>query len=215
MAAYFDVLYSQHERYWWRDKERYSPVPDAYPWSLLTQQTLRLIERQPPGRALDLGAGEGSDSIRLALIGYQVDAVEISEVGAGKIRRFAQNAGAQVSVTVADIGEFSSPGPYDIVICNGVLHYVEDKQAVVIRMQQATAAGGLNVISMWSTYTPVPDCHDKVPVSCDDEDGLVTKLYQSWRKELIYFERDKPETSHDDLPAHRHSHIKLIARKPG
>jgi hypothetical protein len=36
---------------------------------------------------------------------------------------------------------------FDIVICNGVPHYFAD------------------------TYTPVPDCHNNVPVSCDNEQG--------------------------------------------
>ena len=214
VAAYFDMLYTEHERYWWRGKERYSGRPEDYPCSLLTQQTLRLIEARPAGRALDLGAGEGADSIRLALLGYTVDAVEVSPVAAAKITRFAEQVGAQVGVTVADITQFVPAGRYDTVICNGVLQYVEDKEAVVTAMQAATAPGGLNVISLWSRYSPVPACHCRVPVMCDDEDGLVTKLYESWRKELLYFERDKVETAHDDMPPHSHSHIKTIASKP-
>jgi tellurite methyltransferase len=213
-AEYFDQVYSQTARYWWRDKDRYATQHDAYPYSLLTQQTLRLVSGQPAGRALDLGAGEGSDSIRLALLGFQVDAIEISTVAAGKISRFATDAGVQVGVTVADIREFVPTGQYDVVICNGVLHYLDEKEQVVTRMQEATRPGGIDVVSLWSTYTAVPACHDSAPVSCDDEDGIVTKLYQRWRKELLYFERDKMETAHSDLPSHRHSHIKLIARKP-
>jgi hypothetical protein len=82
-------------------------------------------------------------------------------------------------------------------------------------MQQATKNGGLNVISLWSTYTQVPDYHNCVPVFCDAEDGEITEFYQNWAKELYYFERDKPEKSHGEMPRHSHSHIKLIARKPG
>ena len=213
-ADHFDRLYGQCERYWWRDKDRYATDPDAYPYSLLTQQTLRLLRGLPPGRALDLGAGEGADAIRLALLGYQVDALEVSKVGAEKVSRFAEDAGVQVGVTATDIREYIPPGPYSVVICNGVLHYLDEKEQVVSGMQAATQPGGINVISLWSSYTPVPDCHDSITVFCDAEDGIITKLYQGWHKELIYFERDKAETAHSDLPSHRHSHIKLIARKP-
>ena len=60
----------------------------------------------------------------------------------------------------------------------------------------------------------MPDCHSKVPVFCDDEQGSVLVLYQRWTRELVYFERNKREDSHPDMPDHVHSHIKLIASKP-
>jgi hypothetical protein len=81
-------------------------------------------------------------------------------------------------------------------------------------MQAATAPGGLNVVSLWSTYTAVPECHNSVPVYCDDEDGVVTRAYQGWDMKFLYFERGKPESSHSGMPDHAHSHIKLIAQKP-
>lgn len=212
---YFDRVYQEHERFWWRGENRYALDPNAHPRSLLTQQTLRLLGgRQGGGRALDIGAGEGSDSIRLALLGYEVDAVEVSRVGARKIQRFAEEAGVKVRVIAADVQDLKPDGPYDVVICNGVLHYIRDKRSVITLMQQATRHYGINVVSLWSTYTPVPDCHEIVPVYCDDEDGVVTGCYEEWSKEFIYFDRDKAEVSHSDLPPHRHSHVKLIARKP-
>jgi SAM-dependent methyltransferase len=213
IADFFDEQYRSDDRYWWRGKDRYAPDADSYPFSLLTQMTLRLIG-PPPGRVLDLGAGEGADSIRLALLGYTVGAVEISKVGAEKILMFAEEAGVTVSVEVADIVTYEPDGEFDLILCNGVLHYVDDKKPVVERMQTATRPGGINVISLWSTYTQVPDCHKVVPVYCDDEDGLVAKMYDQWTKELFYFERNRPETSHSGMPSHSHSHIKMIARRP-
>lgn len=215
VEEYFDNLYRSSDRYWWQGEDRLAVDPDLYPRSLLTQQTLRLLRGMPPGRALDLGAGEGSDSIRLAMLRYSVDAVEISRVAAAKISRFAAEADVSslVRVAVADVETYVPVGQYDVVICNGVLHYIEDKTRVISEMQKATRKGGLNVISLWSTYTGVPECHNSVPVFCDDENGIVVKLYNSWHKELLYFERDKAEGAHSDLPPHRHSHIKIIARR--
>jgi SAM-dependent methyltransferase len=214
ISEYFDSVYAGPGRFWWRDEGRYETEPDAYPSSLLTQQTLRLLGGRARGRALDVGAGEGSDAIRLALLGYAVDAVEVSKVGAEKIERFAAEAGAKLRIIASDAQDFVPDESYDVIVCNGVLHYVEDKQRVIKLMQDATRPDGINVISLWSDYTPVPECHEFVPVYADKENGVVTSCYRKWRTEFIYFERDKSETSHSDLPEHRHSHIKLIASKP-
>jgi SAM-dependent methyltransferase len=214
LSDYFDQMYSTHDRYWWREAGRHSLEPEDYPSSLLAQQTLRVLASRPQGRALDIGAGEGADAIRLALLGYAVDAVELSAVAATKIQRFAQQAGVKVNVTVADAQQYDPEDLYDVVVCNGVLHYIEDKDKVIARIQEATCPGGINVISLWSDHTPVPGCHEFVPVYCDAEDGVVTNRYKKWPKEFIYYERDKPEAAHSDLPPHRHSHIKFIARKP-
>ena len=214
LSDYFDHMYSTHDRYWWREPGRHSLEPEDYPSSLLAQQTLRVLAAPQQGRALDIGAGEGADAIRLALRGYAVDAVELSAVAAAKIEHFAEQAGVKVNVTVADAQHYIPDGLYDVVVCNGVLHYIKDKDLVISRMQEATCDGGINVISLWSSYTPVPECHEFVPVYSDPEDGVVTSRYEAWPKEFIYFERDKPEAAHSDLPPHRHSHIKFIARKP-
>jgi SAM-dependent methyltransferase len=215
VSDHFDACYSAIERYWWRRENPYSTDPGHYPDSLLTQMTLRLIDGQSPGRALDLGAGEGADSIRLARCGYDVTAVEISSVGAEKIRGFADAARVVVKVENADISDYVPDGEFDLIICNGVLHYIEDKRPVLERMQIATRPGGRNVISLWSNFTPVPECHKAVPAFCDDEAGIVVGQYSNgrWRRELLYFERDKPDTAHPEKQEHSHSHIKLIARK--
>jgi len=215
VSDYFDVCYRAPGRYWWRCEDPYSTDPDHYPYSLLTQMTLRLIKDQPPGRALDLGAGEGADSIRLARCGYDVTAVEISGVGAEKIGRFADAAAVVVKVENADISDYVPDGEFDLIICNGVLHYIEDKRLVLERIQSATRPGGLNVVSLWSNFTPIPDCHKSVPAFCDAEAGIVTERYadERWRREFLYFERNKPDTAHQEKQEHSHSHIKLIARK--
>ena len=49
-----------------------------------------------PGRALDVGCGEGADAIWLAQHGWTVTAIDISEVAVGRARAAADRAGATV-----------------------------------------------------------------------------------------------------------------------
>jgi tellurite methyltransferase len=215
----FNELYSGEDRYWWREEGRYDTSADAYPDSLLTQLTLRHIRDhrvRRGARALDLGAGEGADAIRLALLGYRVTAVDFSEKGYQKILRFAREQNVTLEATLADVTAYEPAGEFDIILCNGLLQYIDEdsKISLIKRMQRATRPGGINVISVWSTFSEVPDSHSHVPIFGEPEDGPVSRMYSTWQLELRYFERHKRETSHPTEQDHVHSHIKLIARKP-
>jgi len=53
---------------------------------------LRLV---PRGKALDIAAGEGRNAVFLAMHGFDVDAVDISERGLQKARKLAKEAGVR------------------------------------------------------------------------------------------------------------------------
>ncbi|TPG17169.1 class I SAM-dependent methyltransferase [Pedococcus bigeumensis] len=208
---FFDRAYRQHPRYWWRNEGRYSISPDDHPTSLLTQHALRWATDREPGRVLDVGAGEGADAIRMALLGWEVVAVELSQQAVEKIDKLAREAGAEVTVTKGDLNTLQVRGQFDLVICNGVLHYVEDKRAACRTLQSMTAPGGANLVSLWSSHTPVPECHQIIPTFPDAEEGDVRDSYRTWRKSLMYLERGRLEQSHDDMSPHVHSFIKMFA----
>jgi len=58
------------------------PKDHFKPWAML----LEALSNRQPGLALDLGSGEGMDAIRLARLGYQVDAIEGSAVGQKRLK---------------------------------------------------------------------------------------------------------------------------------
>ncbi|MFB9239542.1 class I SAM-dependent methyltransferase [Plantactinospora siamensis] len=210
---FFDSAYSTPERYWWRQPNIYSLSPEDHAGSLMTQFILRHARHHGPGRALDVGSGEGADAIRLARLGWEVDAVELSGNGVRKIQKFAREAEVQLRIERGDL--LTHPfrhGRYDMVICNGVLHYIQDKETACRRLQELTRPGGINAISLWSDYTPVPDCHRVVPTFPDRERGTVYQAYATWSKPLLYFERMRVEQGHHDMPGHLHSFIKMIAQ---
>jgi len=69
-----------------------------------------------PGRALDVGCGEGADAIWLAGQGWTVTALDISDVALRRGRQAAEPAGAAVQWVVGDALQTPlRPGSFDLV----------------------------------------------------------------------------------------------------
>jgi SAM-dependent methyltransferase len=60
----------------------------------------------PQGRILCLGEGEGRNAVYLASLGYEVVAVDQSEVGLAKAEKLAAQQGVQIQTIVADLAGF-------------------------------------------------------------------------------------------------------------
>ncbi len=70
-----------------------------------------------PGRALDLAAGEGRNAVWLAQQGWQVEAVDWSDVALDKGRKLACRAGVVVRFTQKDLRSWLPPvEAYDLVV---------------------------------------------------------------------------------------------------
>jgi SAM-dependent methyltransferase len=69
-----------------------------------------------PGRALDVGCGEGADAIWLARNGWTVTAIDISDVAVGRARAAAELAGTAVEWICGDVLRTAFPaGSFDLV----------------------------------------------------------------------------------------------------
>jgi SAM-dependent methyltransferase len=175
---------------------------------------LAVAARRGSRVALDLGAGEGADAIRLAKLGYKVDAVEVSTVACEKIERFAWSQGVRINVRNEPMETVGLAGSsYDVVLMNGCLHYVRDKSRMLRRVLDASTADAVHAVAVFSTATPVPAEHAVVPVFPDGEGGIVERFYQDWDILLHAYQRGRRGHSHPGFAPHVHSHIKLIATR--
>ncbi|MYV66958.1 methyltransferase domain-containing protein [Streptomyces sp. SID2131] len=69
-----------------------------------------------PGRALDVGCGEGADAIWLARSGWDVTALEVSGVALARAAAHARDAGADVRWVHAGLAEAAlPPASFDLV----------------------------------------------------------------------------------------------------
>ena len=102
-------------------------------------------EALPPGRALDLAAGEGRNAIWLAGSGWKVTAVDFSDVALDKGRRLAASLEVADAITwvCADVVAWTPPPEsYDLVVIAYLHLPAEDLRTVVTAAVSALAGGG-------------------------------------------------------------------------
>jgi len=90
-AAEWDARYSE------RDGAMWSGRPNG--------RLVREVAELTPGRALDVGCGEGADAIWLTRRGWTVTAIDISDVAVGRAREAAEVAGVSVEWIHGDVLE--------------------------------------------------------------------------------------------------------------
>lgn len=108
-----------------------------------TSVLVELVAGLPPGRALDLGAGEGRNALWLAQQGWRVTAVDFSRTGLAKAERRAHASGLDIRCLHADLREHQPPvQAFDLVLI-AFLHPLPDQRPTIFRRAaDAVAPGG-------------------------------------------------------------------------
>jgi SAM-dependent methyltransferase len=97
-----------------------------------------------PGRALDVGCGEGADAIWLAQRGWAVTAIDISDVAMDRAREAAERAGASVEWICGDALQTALPArAYDLVSMQYPALPHAAGEAAVRALLDAVRPGGL------------------------------------------------------------------------
>jgi SAM-dependent methyltransferase len=100
-----------------------------------------------PGRALDLGAGDGRNAIWLAERGWKVTAVDFSQVALERGRSRATESGVEVEWQLADLLDWSPDARlYDLVTLFFLHLPGTERRAVYARAADAVAPGGTLLI---------------------------------------------------------------------
>ncbi|MFD8812736.1 class I SAM-dependent methyltransferase [Streptomyces sp. NPDC059627] len=101
-------------------------------------------------RVLDVGMGQGTQALRLARAGHQVTGVEREPamIAAAREALAGEPEGIRERVRIVegdgrDTGVHFLPGSFDVVLCHGVLMYVEEPDALLAGLARMLAQGGL------------------------------------------------------------------------
>lgn len=195
----WDERYSASERIW-------SGQPNA----ALVREAADL----PPGRALDLGSGEGADAIWLAEQGWQVTGTDISQVALDKAAAHAVSRSAAVDWQQHDLGSSFPDGAYDLVSAMFLHSRGElDRVAILRRAAAAVTPGGVLLIvghDDWPAWAVDrdPSVHFDSPAevlaSLDLPDG-------QWET-LVSESYERPVPAPDGTPASRKDNTLKLRR---
>jgi SAM-dependent methyltransferase len=109
-----------------------------------------------PGRALDVGCGEGADAIWLAQRGWTVTAIDISEVAICRAREASDPAGACLEWICGDTLQTSFPArSFDLVSMQYPALPKAASEAAVRRLLNTVRPGGL----LLAVYHDLDDAH--------------------------------------------------------
>jgi 2-polyprenyl-3-methyl-5-hydroxy-6-metoxy-1,4-benzoquinol methylase len=116
-----------------------------------------------PGRALDLGCGEGADAVWLARCGWQVTAVDISGVALSRAADHAAEADVTIDFQRHDLRESFPEGQWDLVSTQFLHHWEDfDREKILRRAAEAVAPGGTLLIEGHTDHGPA-DLHLPTP----------------------------------------------------
>ncbi len=95
------------------------------PWDtdITPPELVAFVQSTPPGQALDLGCGTGTNSLYLARHGWQVVGVDFVPRAIRKAQHKARQAGLTVDFRVGDVTRLDNlPGPFNLIVDIGCLH---------------------------------------------------------------------------------------------
>lgn len=195
----------------------YVRTPTAYIWgtepSALAREVSRLL---PPGAdVLDLGCGEGRDSVFFAAEGFDVTGLEISRAGLHKAARLAralaaERSGTRIRWVHGNMARLPVTGRFDLVYSCGSIHYVPRPARVrlIARLRAMTRPGGLHAHIVFTDRAVYVEKGEWIDYFAPGELG---RAYAGWT--VLRNDEGRIPCAQDGT-AHRHSVEHLVARAP-
>jgi tellurite methyltransferase len=164
---------------------------------------VRVLKKMPPGNALDLACGIGRNALYLASKGWNVTAIDGSNVAIQILNKRAKKQQVEVDARAMDLesGKFKiEPGTFDL-IC--MLFYLQRELLASARKSLKTGGFVIAAVHMKD------DSPDLEPMNSAFlmEPGELKRAFEGWKIEH-YLEGKSTDTNHERRTA------EIIAQKP-
>jgi SAM-dependent methyltransferase len=179
-------------------------------------QLASVVDGLPPGRALDLGCGEGGDAVWLAERGWQVVAVDISATALRRAAAEAETRGVRgrIDFQQHDLSDSFPDGTFDLASAQFLHSTVRlERPDILRRAARALAPGGLLVIVDHAAAPPFatnvpPDHPFPSPEEVLAELDLPAAEWDRVRVEVL----DRHATDPDGRPFTWHDNVMVLRR---
>jgi SAM-dependent methyltransferase len=180
---------------------------------------VRTIAELPPGRALDLGSGEGGDAIWLAERGWQVTGVELSGTAIARATGAAADRGlpaGRIRFIAADLETWRTDERFDLVSACFLQSPLDFPRDHVLRHAATLVAPGGQLLIVAHAAAPpwsgLADEHDHTVVfPTPDEDLGALALGEGWDV-LVAEVRRRPATGPDGQESVLDDSVVLVRR---
>lgn len=199
MSRFYDQKYGTEAFYWGKQPSSMAQL---------------LFQRFPPGdghKLLEIGGGEGRDSVFFARNGYQVTAFDSSAESIRKSVEWAQQEGLSIRFFQADINTYRIGESYDVIFSSGALHYIPHnlREEVISKYKQFTSLGGIHahMVPIYKPFIPTDPEADELEQVW--RSGEILTYYHDWKIEFFVEEILDDVKSEYKFPVNR-----VIAREP-
>jgi tellurite methyltransferase len=172
-----------------------------------------LFQKYPPQEdqtLLDIGCGEGRDSVFFARNGYLVTGFDSSAEGVRKSIALAEEQRLSVVFFQADINKYRLQDFYDVVFASGALHYIPppSREEILSNYKHFTTSGGIHAFTVPINKPFLPKDPGADELEHNWRSGEILTYYHDWKIEFF------TEQILDDKSGYKFPVNRLIAREP-
>ncbi len=180
-------------------------------------QILSLVWKNflPGSQILDLGCGQGADSLFLAKNKFLVTAIDSSQVAIDQIETIKNEQKLNnLKLICSNIKKIDMPNnKYGVIICHNVLSFLDKKEAlnIINKIKNGLKNKGFIIISGFTKNDPSFHSNNKLKNYFEEQELL--KIFNDF-KILYYLENIILDPGHIGfLSPHKHGITKIIAQK--
>ncbi|MEM4703424.1 MAG: methyltransferase domain-containing protein [Candidatus Pacearchaeota archaeon] len=172
--------------------------------------TVRLTKLIPKGASvLDLGCGDGRDSVFLAKKGFKVTGIDVSKSAIKRLKDRARKEKVKIKTIIADLEKYRIRKNYDLIFSCVTFHLLKKSSInrIIKNMKEKTKQNGLNALFVFRKKGHELQKKNTYLGKC-----ALTNYYRDWK--IIHYKEFKMKDKHSGDPNfHYHYIAEIIARK--